>query len=187
MRGNGRIFQRGSVFWISYYGPRPRDGKHVEIRESGGKTEKQAAKKLNDRVHEVRNHRKGLAPFHGPSREKVMVTDLLARLEQEYQVNGTDLRPIRSHLKHIRAAFGFDHAVTVTEDRLDRYVKSRQLAGAMPATINKELAPLQRAFRLAVKYRQLGRGDLPVFPRLAENNAREGFFNEATSSRSVPT
>ena len=38
MRSEGRIFQRGAVFWIAYY------VRGKQVREPGGKTEKEAAK-----------------------------------------------------------------------------------------------------------------------------------------------
>jgi hypothetical protein len=37
MRGDGRVFQRGSRWWIAYYAPQ--NGRSVEHREPGGKTE----------------------------------------------------------------------------------------------------------------------------------------------------
>ena len=40
MRGDGRVFKRGNKFWVSYYAPK--NGKSVEHREPGGKTEADA-------------------------------------------------------------------------------------------------------------------------------------------------
>jgi len=68
-----------------------------------------------------------------------------------------------------------DRALDITAHRIDRYVEAREQAGARPATINRELAALRRAFRLAV-HKQL----LPTMPAvtlLAEDNAREGFVD----------
>jgi hypothetical protein len=47
-------------------------------------------------------------------------------------------------------------AVTITTARVNRYVQARRAAGAATASINMELALLNRAFTLAVRARQLG-------------------------------
>jgi len=39
-RGSGRVYKRGTTYWIAYYAPR--DGRSVEHRELGGVTEKEA-------------------------------------------------------------------------------------------------------------------------------------------------
>ena len=45
--------------------------------------------------------------------------------------------------------------VNITTDAITAYVVARQTAGAEAATINRELAILKRAFRLAVRARKL--------------------------------
>jgi integrase len=62
----------------------------------------------------------------------------------------------------------------VTAERLRNYVAHRQAEGIAPATINRELAGLRRAFSLAVELGTLVR--TPKFPRLPEHNARQGLF-----------
>jgi len=55
------------------------------------------------------------------------------------------------------------------------YVVMRQEEGAKPATINREVDGLQRAFSLAIDKQMLAYA--PKFPNLPEHNAREGFFD----------
>jgi integrase len=62
-----------------------------------------------------------------------------------------------------------------TLDRLDAYVATRLGAGRKPATIQKELAALKRAFHLAAR---AGKAVPPPFPRLRVSNTRTGFFEE---------
>ena len=57
MKSEGRLYSRGRVFWIAYYV----NGK--EFRESGGKTEKEAGRKLKTRLKEIYGDR-----FVGPKR-----------------------------------------------------------------------------------------------------------------------
>lgn len=50
--------------------------------------------------------------------------------------------------------------------------------GYAPASVNRELAALRRAFRLAVRHKRLSGG--PTITLLVENNARQGFVEPAT-------
>ena len=50
--------------------------------------------------------------------------------------------------------------------------------GYKPATVNRELAALRRAFRIAVRQKQLS--TMPTVTLLAEHNARQGFVEPAT-------
>ncbi len=72
----------------------------------------------------------------------------------------------------MREFFGDSRALDITEDRLASYVVHRQQRQAANATINRELAALKRAFRLAGSKV----GPPPHFRMLRENNARKGFF-----------
>ncbi len=174
MRGDGRVFQRGKRWWIAYYAPH--QGHIKEMRESAGATEKEAKKRLKARLHEVHNHLQGIRPFQGPGQQRVTVLELLEVLERHYQVNRlASWRRLNSHLDHIRAYFGMDRALAVTPHRLMNYVVLRQEEGAKPATINRELDGLQRAFSLAIDKQMLAYA--PKFPNLPEHNAREGFFD----------
>lgn len=172
-RGSGRVFQRGGQFWISYYAPK--DGKSVEHREPGGATEKEARKKLKSRLEEIIVARRGGQRFQGPRQERITVDELLQSLDQDYVIHGRKSLPqLRSHLAHIRKFFAMDRALAVTPDRLRSYIASRQEEGAQPATVNRELEGLRRAFALAVEAQVLT--TIPVFTSLPENNARQGFF-----------
>ena len=177
MRSNGRTFKRGNQWWISYYAPK--NGRSsVEHRESAGKTEKEARALLRQRLQEISVHRAGLRQFQGPRQERITVDALLQTLERDYEVQGRKSLPqMRSHLRHVRAFFGMDRALTVATDRVRDYMAHRQSEKAAAATINREIGGLQRAFALAVES-----GTLPLppkFPSLPENNARQGFFERA--------
>jgi integrase len=54
----------------------------------------------------------------------------------------------------------------------------RREAGKQPATINRELAALRRAFRLGVEQERITRA--PVIKLFPEHNARQGFLDPAT-------
>ena len=94
----------------------------------------------------------GVRPFQGPRQERITVEELLQALEREYAIQGRKSLPqLHSHLKHIRRFFGMDRALAVTSARLRDYIASRQQQGALPASINRGLEGLQRAFVLAAE------------------------------------
>lgn len=172
LRGTGRVFQRpGSAhWWIAYY----HRGK--EIRESSESLDRRAAERLlKRRLAELGADRMGLKAFVAPSQERVTVGQLLDALAADYARRKVrSLAQVRAHLRPIRAAFGDWRALHVTPRAVDAYIKARQADGKADATVNREVQLLGQAFRLAV-----GRGELavlPKFPRLREDNVREGFF-----------
>ena len=96
-------------------------------------------------------------------------------LVEDYRANGRrSLERIEGALKHLREFFGDNFALDITTDRITSYIKWRQDEDAAAATINRELAALRRAFRLAARA-----GKVALRPEvfmLRENNRRKGFF-----------
>src|SRR5262245_12940704 len=176
MRGDGRVFTRGKIFWISYYAPDPdQPGQRKEFREPGGRKPEEARRLLKQRRQEVAVHDTGLRPFQGPKQERVTVEEILDAVERDYEIHGRRSLPqLKSHLRHVRAFLGMDRALAVTPGRLPDYNPARQRAVAASATINRELEALARAFGLAVEAGTLTMA--PKFPSLPERNARQGFF-----------
>src|SRR5260370_24779868 len=166
MRGMGRIFKRGPVYWIAYY----HRGK--EFRESSySESEKEARRLLKKRIGEV-----GTGRFTGVREERVTFDDLANGLLTDYHVNNRrSLRSARLSISHLRKFFGLQHAIDITTDRVKAYAARRQQEGAANASINRELAALKRMFSLAV---QDGRvSTMPYIPTLEEDNARQGFID----------
>ena len=140
MRGEGRVFQRGSRWWIAYYVKHA--GQSIEKREPGGKTEREAHKKLKHRRKEIGAQ---------PEADRVTIDELLCALEGQYRIEGKELDRSTSHMKHLRAFFGFERAVCVTAAMLQKYILQRQAVQAAHGTINREFHILRRAFSLAVE------------------------------------
>ena len=166
MRGMGRIFKRGSVYWVAYY----HRGK--EYRESTqSEIENQARKLLKQRVGEMsRGH------LIGPSEEKMSFEDLANILLTDYEINGKrSVESVRLSIRHLREFFGLGRAIDITADRVAAYVRERQREGAANGSINRELAALKRAFTLATRAGKLT--SAPYIPLLEENNSRRGFLD----------
>src|SRR5215471_9725309 len=117
MRGLGRLFKRGSVYWISYY----HRGK--EYRESSeSENESQARKLLKKRLGEI-----GSGKLIGPIEEKLTFDQLAQDLITDYEVNGKrSLESVKLSIFHLRCFFGFDKALSITTDRIRTYIANRQ-------------------------------------------------------------
>ena len=172
MRSEGRIFQRGAVFWIAYY------VRGKEFREAGGKTEKEAAKKLKARLGEKLGDR-----FIGPEQERVTVGDLLDSFLLYLEMKGAkSLYSVNSNVATVRSFFGDLRAVDVTTKRIEAFIelelvtKTGKKKTKAAATVNRDMAALRGAFNLARKQGRISR--VPYFPMLREDNARQGFFEK---------
>lgn len=180
-RGDGRVFKRGQAFWIAYY--KKTAGRSVEVRELGGKTEKEALRKLKHRRKEMAAEDLGVYVCAGPEADRLTIEDLLRSLEDQYRIEGKELKRSHSHMKHLRDFFGFHQAICVTASRIQRYITARQSCHAANGTINRELHIFQRAFSLAVEQKRLSEFHVPQCPSLAEENVREGFVEKADFDR----
>jgi integrase len=175
IRGFGVIYRRGKVWWIKYSveGRRRRESSHSE-------RDADAIKLLQRRVKEAARDRR-----RDPVAEnRVTMAQLFDGLVADYAANGRrSSATLAFRLAPLREVFGQDKARAVTSSRIVQYAKDRRDAGRKPATVNRELASLRRAFALAVEQELLS-----VVPRVklfAEHNARQGFIERADFDRVV--
>src|ERR1700746_3180700 len=169
MRGMGRIFRRGPVYWVAYYhrGKEYRESTHSE-------NEKQARKFLKRRLGEItRGH------LIGPSDERLSFEDLATILATDYEINGKrSIESVRLSIRHLREFFGLGRAIDITADRVATYVRGRQREGAANGSINRELAALKRAVTFATRAGKLS--SAPYIALLEENNSRRGFLDHGS-------
>jgi integrase len=115
--------------------------------------------------------------FVGPAAERVTFDDLAEGLLKDYEINGkksfsdTETR-VRLHL---RPFFGGRRAQEITSADVRAFIAHRKEQGVSNGELNRELSALKRAFNLALQADQITRKP-PHFPRLEEQNARQGFF-----------
>jgi integrase len=106
---------------------------------------------------------------------KTTLATLKEILKTNYQVSGRDVEFAAARFKHLIEFFGEDCPVrSITKDRLEKFQAAQQQAGAKNATINRYMAALRRAFRLAKESNKVEA--VPTFPMLSEHNTRTGFF-----------
>jgi len=191
-RGQGRVFlpvkkdkstgqKRQLQFWqIAYWGPK-NDGTWGEIRESARTADRRVAwKLLRDRLRKTANHRLGVERFVGPRQDHVTMSEILQDMIRDAETRGLrSVRTTKAHVAHLTEFFGPDLAVSVTADRIRRYIAMRKEQKAAPGTIDRETEKLNRAFSLAVLDGKLA--FRPAVPKLLRphENARQGFVERA--------
>ncbi len=165
--GSGILYRRGKVWWIQYYDA----GQRVRI-SSGSHDRAEARRQLaliQSRIAQ------GSPRVHRQS----TVGDLLDLLLADYgRSESRSAYSVSKRLeKHVRPTLGQIRADHLRVATVQKYIDDRRQAKAAPATINRELAILRRALRLAYQSGVIER-EIPI-PSLPERNARTGFVEES--------
>lgn len=177
------LYWRGGVIWLKLY---LRGG--LVLREST-KTDRLAEAR---RVLDLRRGAMANGVKIEPRADRVTCGELFDDLVTEYRINERrSLDRLEDSLGHLRPVFAPIRAHHVTEADVRRYV-GRRLAAVTahrcpgpdhacptvaPATINRELAALKRAYSLGVRGRRIR--ERPAITMLEERNVRQGFFEAA--------
>ena len=178
-RGTGSIFRpKGSRFW--WIGYKSGDKRHVESTKSEKKGDAQAL--LTSRLGDTQ---RGIVvtPKIGKKRLKEGLQAVVDNMTMNGRRVDNTKRRIKKHIlfeppKGDTPATGYfmpDRLMTtISTSDLEAYVAHRLEQKAAPASCNHELAIIRRAFRLAVRSKELV--GMPHIPMLTLNNARKGFF-----------
>ncbi len=185
----GQIRKRGRIYWIRYY----RNGQRIE--------ESAETKKWEDARDLLREREGAIAkgiPVTARS-TKLSFDDAVQDVIADYTVNGKKSvdNLTRRIDKHLMPWFGGKRLSAITVADIRAFIADRQRtdtdsegvvtkAGASNAEINRELAILRRAFRLA-SAAETYHGRIPKFPMLQERNARQGFFDDAMIDEVIAT
>jgi integrase len=111
-----------------------------------------------------------------PAIGRLTFDDAVATVLDDYRQSGkASLEDVRRRVNlHLNSYFGGQRMASINTPTIRSYVTARLDAGAKPASVNRELAILKRAFRLALQDGRLIA--MPHVPMLQERNARAGFF-----------
>ena len=167
-RNVGEIIKRGRIYYIRYYDVKGR--RRLETTKSTDRNE--AEKMLRKRLSAKDA---GVSPDAaiGKLTLKEATDDVIA----DYKTNGRRSLPeVKRKIElHLLPYFGERRRMTsITTPEMRAFTVARQEAGASNAEINRELAALRRAFRLAVRAGRLVQ--CPHVPMLQERNTRRGFL-----------
>ncbi len=165
----GEIRKRGKFYQIRFY----RNGQRIE--ESTGYTKYDDARDL------LRKRENQISEGVAVTAQSTRFTwdDALKDVVTDYSVNSkksTAWVERRAKL-HLTPVFRGRKLSSIGAADLRGFAAARLEAKAKPAEINRELAIVRRAFRLAVENEKYF-GRVPKFPMLSEaNNVRTGFFD----------
>lgn len=182
-RGSGSVFQKAnSSHWVvQYYKYDPEKGKSVRVREYTKLRNRTAAQKvLNDRLSKIDRGEQ----FE--TSRPVTVGQLYEALKTYTENNSHSKRGVAGigwRWKHLKPFFAGMRAANVTTDAVEKYKHQRRKEGAALATINRELATLRRAFNYGKRCTPPKVFSVPYIQMFRENNARQGFVEEAEFAR----
>jgi len=156
------------VWWIKFY----RNGQ--PFRESSHSVNYADAERLLKR----RQGEIVTGKFAGLAPERITFRELAQEVVNDYRNNGrSSLAHVERRLKlHLLSAFAAIRAADFSTSHVRRYIATRREAGASNAEINRELAIVKRAFRLAAQCDPPGVARVPHIPMLEEDNVRTGFL-----------
>lgn len=180
MKGDGRVFRRGQVWWVAYY----QDGR--EYRESStSRQRKEAVRLLRQRIGEVAAGTIQYRPVSRRTRTRtVTMNDLFDLVENNYKLNNRTSPANGSFLRRLRRRFGGYTAQACTSLAIAHYMADMQRQRRKPETINREIVVLRSAFRLACQHDLLERA--PSIEFLSELAVRNEFFTRAEIDALIP-
>lgn len=169
------LVKRGKIWWMTF----TYQGK--QVRRSTGTPDKRLAdgilSKIKTEIIEGRY-------FEVLEEHKRTFDELMERFEQEHIPKKASQRAYFGYTKRLRGFFGSLVLAQVTPKVIVQYKNQRYADGVSPATINRELAVMKKAFNLARKEWEWCR-DNPV-SRVSlekENNKRDRWLTHEEEAR----
>ena len=154
-------------YWMKYYV----DGR-PEYRSTGTKEKRKAQAVLTKAEANGLEGRRDNVNLG-----RIRFDDLVSLIKADYEHRGLKTWSRREqHIAHLKTTFRGSKAKSINSQLLQDYIKKRKGEGASNATINRELDCLHRMMVLGTQQTPPLVGDIPHFPRLVEDNVREGFF-----------
>lgn len=167
-RGTGGVFLRGTTWYLDYSvdGIRHKESAHTTVKS-------EAITLLKKRLGQAQA---GLIAAGNPD-----MALLLDQVAADYKANRRkSTATAERRIGHLKDRWGKVKAKAFTTSQVHIHIAERTAAQIAPATINRELAILRRAFTLAIERQQIA--SAPTIKALTEDNARQGFFSDAEFS-----
>lgn len=169
------LVKRGDVWWMyfTYQGQ--------QVRKSTGTVDRRLAdailSKVKVQIVEGQYFEKAVAQSH-------TFTELMDRYEQEHVLRKLRHRGVKGYMNNLRAFFGDRTLADITPKLIVAYKNKRYEDGKAPATINRELANLKKAFNLALReWEWCHQNPVTRVSMEKENNKRDRWLSEEEESR----
>jgi len=164
--------RKGSDIWRTYI---RHDGKKVQrsLKTSNKKLAKTIEAKLLAEIVEGAYYEKLIG-------RKKTFKDLMDKFLKVHapKVSGSMQKSYKTSLNHLDPYFGKSNLLSITPRNISKYKMLRNDEGAAPATINRELAMLSKAFNVAVKeWEWLKDNPVSKVPREKEDNERDRWLS----------
>lgn len=169
------LVKRGDVWWMSF----THQGK--QVRRSTGTGDRRVADailaKVKVQIVEGQYFERAVAESH-------TFKELMDRYEKEHVARKLRHRGLNGYMKNLRAFFGEKTLAEVTPKEIVAYKNKRYEDGMAPATINRELANLKKAFNLALReWEWCHMNPVSRVSMEKENNKRDRWLTEEEASR----
>lgn len=168
------LVKRGDVWWMyfTYQGQ--------QVRKSTGTAERRLAdailSKVKVQIIEGQYFEKAVAQSH-------TFTELMDRYEKEHVLRKLRHRGVKGYMNNLRAFFGDRTLADITPKLIVAYKNKRYEDGKAPATINRELANLKKAFNLALReWEWCHQNPVTRVSMEKENNKRDRWLSEEEES-----
>lgn len=169
------LVKRGDVWWMyfTYQGQ--------QVRKSTGTADRRLAyailSKVKVQIIEGQYFEKAVAQSH-------TFTELMDRYEKEHVLRKLSHRGVKGYMNNLRAFFGDRTLADITPRLIVAYKNKRYEDGKAPATINRELANLKKAFNLALReWEWCHQNPVTRVSMEKENNKRDRWLSEDEESR----
>lgn len=178
-RGTGSVRKKGGKFYIRYSAWDPKLRRQTRVEElTTVKSVSEARTLLNERLGDVS---RGVTPA---AVSKVRLDELYEDVKADYRNRDQRLDILERRWRHIGDFFGLDAlAKTITDTRMQQFIDARRAEGAAAATVLNEMAALRRTLKLGYEHRKVGQ--VPRFPTIRVENARQAYFSEDELARLV--
>lgn len=176
--GEGNVYLRGKTYWVHYSA-----GGRTYRESCKTDSEAKARKFLRGRLNKIDR-----GEAMGSQIQRVMVSDLLDHLVDDYELLGKNAAWAKIVRSRLLLGFKFHKAARVGTQAIEAYIALRkagtqdgdkEIAPVGNATINRELALLRHAFYLGSRAEPPLVVRVPKIPKLPENEARQGFLDKA--------
>ncbi len=173
------MFKRSDVWWTCIR----HNGKKIQksLETSDRKLAKAIEAKVRTEIIEGKYYEKPI----GRNKTFVQLMDKFMK-EHAPKVSDSMQRSYASSLKHLIPFFGDTTLLSVSRKKISGYKVLRKDEGARPATINRELAMVSKAFTLALEDWEWINGNDKPFSKISyekENNERDRWLSDDEEKR----